>query len=101
MISGNFIAYGAATLGVAATLLLAKKRRSGWILSILSTSAFIVYGLSTGIGSFVVVEAVSIFSSLYAWDSWLSARQKKKLAKNYKRRAIGLEHRLKRIKGEK
>lgn len=76
----EFYAYAAATLGVGATLLLAKKRKSGWILSIISTLIFVSYGIQTEIGSFVVVEMVSIGTSVYALDRWAqsSDRHEKK-----------------------
>ena len=68
--------YIAATIGVIATLLLAKKRQIGWAFSITSTVMYMVYGAAVGITSQVIVEGISLMTSMYAWDNWLTHKQK-------------------------
>lgn len=91
MVTGQyilFLSYAAATLGVIATLLLAEKRKAGWVVSIASILMFITYGLIEGIGSFVIVEIVGIFTSMYALDRWLTPKKHRKFERTIDRKIV-------------
>lgn len=66
--AGGSVVLAAAQLGT--MLLLARKRRSGWLVSITASLVAVPYDILTGQYGFIAVDAVCLWTAVRAWFAW-------------------------------
>lgn len=66
--------FALAALSIVSALLLARKKRSGWLAALATNTAWIIYAIVTTQPGFLLMEAVFVPTNVYGYRNWRPER---------------------------